>query len=286
MIQVSDHVWAHVDYDGANVGCVVGDRGVLLVESPMCPADARDWLAKVHAVTDAPILHVVTTDHHFDHSVCSGMLCESLVMHERAAAAFDAEVKGHVLDLFRTYYPDRIAEAEADLPTLESASPGITFSQRMAIDLGGVRAELIHTGGHAEGTSLLHVVPDRVVFPGDNVTYGRHAYMGEMCFSRWLAALGTTIALGPSVVVPGHGGLCGIDGVCKMHGFFLRMGEQVARGLAAGLDEDAVAAESDDLVGYFPLLPGREAMTREWVDVALRLTYREMAASACLESRL
>ena len=275
MQQVSEHVWAEVEYDGANVGFVVGERGVVLVESPMCPGDARDWLGKVRSVTGKETLFIVTTDHHFDHSVCSGMLCPNLVMHETAAAAFQTDVKGHVIELFETYYPMRVDEAKAELDVLESAKPLMAFSDRMVIDLGDVRVSLIHTGGHALGTSLIHVVEDHVLFTGDNATNGRHAYMGQMVLADWQAALDTALSLSPRVVVPGHGDLGDIAAITKMERFFALLGEIAGDAIDDGKSEDETAQLGEPLVEFFPLLPGREEMTVQWVDEALRRCYSQ-----------
>ncbi len=277
MRQVSEHVWAEVDYDGANVGCVVGERGVVMVEAPMCPSDARDWLARVRGVTDRPIRFIVTTDHHFDHAVCSSILCPDLIMHEEAAAAFEHEVKGYVEDLFLTYYAARFEEVRGDIARLEIVSPLIVFSHLMVIDLGDVRIELTHVGGHAKGTSLVYVVEDGVLFAGDNVTHGRHAYMGEMSLDAWLEALHTAAGLEPKLVVPGHGDVGDADTIHTMTRFFTRMKKHVERGIELGLTEDQVAADHADLVAFFPIPPGREAMTPEWVEEGLRRSYRELA---------
>ena len=276
MQQVSEHVWAEVDYDGSNVGMIVGERGIVLVEAPMCPTDAKDWLSKVKGVSDKPVLFVVTTDHHFDHAVCSSMLCRNIIMHEAAAVAFGREVKGRVVELFETYFSERLEEVREDVEKLETLDPLITFETSMTIDLGGVQAELIHTGGHASGTSLIHVIPDRVLFAGDNVTNGRHAYMGEMSLAKWLDALDRTAGLAPKVVVPGHGDVGDIESVHTMNRFFTRMKEIVASGIASGEDEDTVATRGADLLAFFRMQPGREEMTPQWIEEGLRLSYREM----------
>jgi len=277
MQQVSEHVWAEADYDGANVGFVVGERGVVLVEAPMCPGDARDWLGKVKSVADKEILYIVTTDHHFDHSVCSSILCRNLVMQEEAAAALDTEVKGSVEELFQTYYSERFDEIKGELADLEIIDPLLVYQNGLTIDLGDARVELIHAGGHAMGTSLILVVEDGVLFTGDNVTNNRHAYMGEMSLSSWLEALDCAATLAPVVVVPGHGDVGDIETVHMMNRFFTLMKELVSSGIADGLDEEDVADMGDELIEFFPSVPGREAMTVEWVEEGLRRSYVEMA---------
>lgn len=277
MQQVSEHVWAEVDYDGANVGFVMGERGLVLVEAPMCPGDARDWLAKVRSVSDSEILYIVTTDHHFDHSVCSSILCRNLVMQEEAAVGLDAEVKGSVEELFQTYYSERFDEIKEELGALEIIDPLVVYQNGLTIDLGDVRVELVHTGGHAKGTSLILVGEDGVLFAGDNVTNNRHAYMGEMSLGDWLEALDCAATLAPAVVVPGHGDVGDIEAIHMMNRFFTLMKELVSSGIADGLDEEDVVDMGDELIEFFPCVPGREGMTVEWVEEGLRRSYVEMA---------
>ena len=276
MQQVSEHVWAEVDYDGANVGVVVGDRGLVLVEAPMCPGDARDWLEKVRSVSDKDILYVVTTDQHFDHSVCASMLCPNLIMQADAAVGLENDVKGSVETLFKTYYPERFEEMSADIAQIEIIDPLVVFDDGLTIDLGNVRVEMIHCGGHARGTSFVFVVEDRTLFAGDNVTNDRHAYMGEMSLAEWLEALDCAATLMPKVVVPGHGDVGDIEAVHAMNRFFTRMKELVCTGIANGLMEDEVVRGGQELVSFFPIVPGREEMTPQWVEEGLRRSYQEL----------
>src|SRR5580765_5414950 len=51
----------------ANAGIVVGDDGVLVIDTLTAPLHAKAFIAAIRRVTDKPFRHVVYTHHHGDH---------------------------------------------------------------------------------------------------------------------------------------------------------------------------------------------------------------------------
>ena len=43
MKRLSEHLYAETDYDWANVGAAVTERGVVLLDCPVRPSDSRKW---------------------------------------------------------------------------------------------------------------------------------------------------------------------------------------------------------------------------------------------------
>src|SRR3954447_21624932 len=70
--QVGPGVYAAIDGPehkaGSNAGFVIGDDGVLVVDSFFNLESARALIAQIHRLTPKPIRYVVNTHYHFDHT--------------------------------------------------------------------------------------------------------------------------------------------------------------------------------------------------------------------------
>src|SRR5262245_21510086 len=69
--KIGEGVYAAISPDGSkagsNAGFVVGTNGVLVVDTFINAAPARDLLAEIRKVTNLPIRFVVNTHYHLDH---------------------------------------------------------------------------------------------------------------------------------------------------------------------------------------------------------------------------
>src|SRR5215472_9107659 len=70
--KLGDGVYAAISPDGSkagsNAGFVVGSNGVLVVDTFVSTAAARDLLAEIRKVTNLPVRFVVNTHYHLDHT--------------------------------------------------------------------------------------------------------------------------------------------------------------------------------------------------------------------------
>ena len=82
--QISDHVYANVDYEGGNVACINTEKGIVLIDTPMLPADVTDWKAFVEGLNPNGILYIIATHHHFDHIIGNHQLGGKVIMQETA----------------------------------------------------------------------------------------------------------------------------------------------------------------------------------------------------------
>ena len=62
MQEIAKNVFVEQEYEGANVGCVLTEAGAIVIDTPIIPAEARDWVDKVSQLTDT-VLYVFNTDH-------------------------------------------------------------------------------------------------------------------------------------------------------------------------------------------------------------------------------
>ncbi len=97
---------------------------------------------------------------------------------------------------------------------IEPVVPTTLFDERHELDLDGTAVHLIYVGPcHQVGDTIVHLPKEGVVFAGD-VLFRHCTPMGWTgSYEKWLQCLDLITELEPTVIVPGHGPTCGLEGV-------------------------------------------------------------------------
>jgi cyclase len=150
-------------------GFVVGDRGVLLVESMINRRLFCQVIDLIRAETDKPLRYVVNTSHHGDHSYGNHFLPDGVqvVQHENTAAfigdseKFAADVAFMEMNFGADQGIDEVRARAADILVDEDG---------WSIDLGGVRVDALYLGfGQTDGDLFVHVPSADLLFLGNPV---------------------------------------------------------------------------------------------------------------------
>jgi glyoxylase-like metal-dependent hydrolase (beta-lactamase superfamily II) len=210
--QVGAHSWYVQGLSGAastanqgfmsNAGFVVTRAGVVVFDALGTPALARKLIAEIRKVTRQPIRRVIVSHWHADHYYGA-----------QAFKATGAEIWAHEAAkpvLGSDAAADRLAQRRAILgPWIEDfrvVPADLWLSGDTDFKLGGLNFRLRHVGpAHSPEDIVMFVVEDGVLFSGDLVFKGRVPFVGDADSKAWLAALDRLLALGPRVMVPGHG---------------------------------------------------------------------------------
>jgi glyoxylase-like metal-dependent hydrolase (beta-lactamase superfamily II) len=204
--QLSENAWAYTAEGDPNSGVVIGDDGVLIVDTTATPAMAQDLIARIRAITDKPIKYVVLSHYH--------------AVRVLGASAYFAEGAQQVIASRGTY--EMIVErGEADMkseierfPRLFAGVetvPGLTwptlvFEQEITLFLGKLEVRIAHLGsGHTRGDTVVWLPQQKVLFSGDLVEYDAACYCGDAQLEQWPATLDALQALNPEKLVPGRG---------------------------------------------------------------------------------
>lgn len=207
MKQIAPNIYVEDSYRGVTVGCIVTDAGVICIDSPMLPADARDWRAQIAKRTDKPVRFVVLTDAHRDRILGVQYLGGVVVAHE---AAWD-KMK-NLGDAFRQQAADSVspcgAEAAAEVAAdLRIVLPQITFVDTLGLYLGALPVIIRHVGGATPGSLWVHLPQSNVLFMGDLLTVKYHPSAAEGDLATWLELLDQVQQKDfvAKVIVPGRG---------------------------------------------------------------------------------
>jgi cyclase len=241
------HAW--VQPDGSwwvnNAGAVGDDAGVLVIDTCATARRTHRFLTALEGATGgAQIRWAVNTHQHGDHTYGNSLLPAATVLigHEemREGLRVDPIIDG--CPAFWSPVPD--------WGPVERRLPDVTITGSTTVHVGERRVELRHPGGpaHTTGDLVAWLPDDRVLFAGDLVFAGLTplVFMGSVTGA--LAALDWLAALGPELLVPGHGPVLAggeIERVLDEHRRYYRFVlAQADSGLARGATPLQVARDA------------------------------------------
>jgi glyoxylase-like metal-dependent hydrolase (beta-lactamase superfamily II) len=191
-------------YDQA-IGAIVGDEGVLVVDTRSTHRQAREIVDELRQVTSLPVVGVIDTHHHHDHTFGNHVFRP-------------APIWGHIrcrTRLLETFERQRDAVAGApgapaglaqDLADVVCDPPDRTFEEHAIVDVAGRRVELRYLGrGHTDGDIVVSVPDCGVLFAGDLLEGGAPPWFGDGYPLDWPETASRLLELVRAAVVPGHG---------------------------------------------------------------------------------
>ncbi|HET8759851.1 MAG TPA: MBL fold metallo-hydrolase [Nitrospiria bacterium] len=199
---VAPDVYVFPGADGdANAGVVVGDQGVVVIDSSPTPETARALKAEIKRLTPKPILYVVLTHFHGDHTFSVHELAPTRgIISHVYTKDYLAE---HGADHLKQY---RAMLGEAKTQGAKVTLPTITFPDMYSIPMGKQHILLFYQGrGHTRGDIVAYLPTAHVLFTGDLAYAGRVPWMGDAYVKEWQQTLDRLAVLDVTAIVPGHG---------------------------------------------------------------------------------
>ncbi len=279
MQEIAPGVYVELEYRGANVGFVATDEGVIAVDTPILPEEARHWRRQMARVGGGkPLLYMINTDHHRGHIMGNQyFLPAPIVAHERAwrdMRGYGDNFKQRVIDSFKR---EPELQAQFSVSTMRIVRPQITFSKRLTLRKAGREMQLIHIGGHTMATAIIWLPVEGVLFVGDTVWIEEHPYMAQSSSRDWVAGLELIGQIDPAVIVPGHGPLCGLKEVDYMISFLRHMQERVREFYQKGIGKhETGAALVEDLRSWFNVPQSRRSKIHSQIKSGVGRTYEEL----------
>ena len=227
-----------------NGGFLFGKDAALLVEGFVSPAGAAFQHETLRSLSQAPVMGGLDTHYHFDHSTGNSFYgANGIALWAHAATAkrifetyaatqgvdksaiigpLEAKAKDAKTELARKHAAE-FAATRGNIFNVTNATvlalpnrPLDPAKLPVKLDLGGLTALIETYPGHS-GTDIIVRVPDQnVVYAGDLLF--NHMYPvtfdDQATLSGWRSTLKTFLSWGKDTIfVPGHGQICGPEGV-------------------------------------------------------------------------
>ncbi len=246
--KIAENVYSYADVKkmcpqnsfGANAGVVIGKEGIAVIDTLMSAKEAQRFLKDIRAVSDKPVKFVVNTHYHSDHTFGNAEFA-------RLGATIIGQEKDK--EMAEKYNPASLKNLRqrgftaADIEGTALAYPALSFSDRMEIDLGDQKIQLIYPGSSHSVDSILVYLPDqKVLFTGDILFTNYHAYMADGDLKGWLKALDYILTLDVETIIPGHGPISSKKDIREMKRYLVAFDKKAKDLCSQSKDEEYIAA--------------------------------------------
>jgi cyclase len=304
----------------SNTTIVIGERGVLVVDSCLLPSTAKQDIAQIRKWTNKPVLYVLNTHWHFDHTAGNATYAaawpgiEFIAQHHTRKIIHDfnpgamARYPGRadrfkkilaegkttdgkpLTDADRKDYEKALAGLAPVVEEFKSTTqlvPNIGFDREMTIDLGGTEVHLKFLGrGNTGGDTIAYLPKEMILATGDLVVHPV-PYMFGGFPTEFPDTLDALARIDAAVIVPGHGELLRDKTyIYKLRDMMRAVNAEIDKQVGLGKTEqetiDAVA-KNLDIAGWRKQFAGDSAEDASFFDNSFNAMVK--AAYALMKAR-
>lgn len=252
MRELASGVYLETGFEGGNVGAILTERGLLLVDAPMLPPEARAWRSTVGALDGGVIYGVVNTDYHPEHFIGNAALMPTRVWGHEAGARQIAKYKTSTLDQVAAALRKERPGLAEEITQLEIYPPELTVGERMTLHLGDRKVQVLYLPGHTPASLGVYLPAERILFAGDSIVNNEHPTMVQANTPAWIDTLRRIESMDVDLLVPGAGEPCGKDVIEPLVEYITEMRRRVSELFDAGASRRE-AVEKVGMLDYYPV---------------------------------
>jgi glyoxylase-like metal-dependent hydrolase (beta-lactamase superfamily II) len=270
-------------YFNGNTLVVIGDGGVLVVDSGDALSATRKTIAEIRRLTPLPVRFLVNTHWHWDHALGNGEYRAafpgvSIISTAATRELMDTKGRANLAEsiaaippylesLRKTLAsgarrdgtpltPGERASLQAQADDLERglqfykeaqvALPDVTFDRELTVRLGNRVVTIMAFGpGNTAGDAVVYVPDARVVASGDLIV-APTPFAYDSFIREWPTAMRRLMSLDAAIIMPGHGPVMHDWSYARLVTDLLEsIGSQVAGAVARGLSGEATREAVD-----------------------------------------
>ena len=244
MKELAPNVYAYFQAKGSwflsNAGLIVGPEYAIAVDSLATVSLTQTFINEIKKVSDRPIRFLVNTHHHGDHIWGNHLFTEAAILcHTRCR---EEALKTGIMD------PDMLTSAfpELDFHGIQLTTPHITLEKGLTFHLDDREVQLIYfKPAHTVGDLIVYLPKERVVFAGDLLFLYSTPLAFEGSFAGWIEIMDAMANLDAKSYVPGHGPLCGKEGIQECREYLALIYNEARQRFDAGMSTSDAARDID-----------------------------------------
>jgi cyclase len=249
MDKITNHIYAGFKFRGCNSGLIVTSEGIVMIDTPMVPSEAKNWLQEVKKLGE--LKYIINNEPHNDHVAGNCWLGATLIAHEGTREAIKHNQKAALEGQMGWMAPDAVP-----LPAdWHYRLPDITFSDELTLHLGKHTIKIISVPGHTPSETAVIVPEEKVVFVSDNVMPMGMPIFIDAVPDKWLVSLKKFQTLDVEKVIPGHGPVCGKEVFQAVYDNVKYVTDKTKEAIAKGISLKEIQ-EKLTFFERFPAIPG------------------------------
>jgi len=231
-VRVMENIYTIIHGDGvdSNTTFIITGEGVVVVDTRVNRAEAEKVLQIIREHTDLPVICVINTHYHGDHTFGNELFAgtHAIIAHENVRKALVGSAGQDHLERVKSF-------GVSGLDAVKIVPPNMVYRDRMELFLGGYHFMLLHPkGGHTDGDTYVYLKELRLVIAGDLVFNKKIPYMGDAYLDEWIKALQFIEDIDNEIVIPGHGDVGGKPVMIAMKHYLMNLRSLVQEQLSLG----------------------------------------------------
>ncbi|HUS94205.1 MAG TPA: MBL fold metallo-hydrolase [Patescibacteria group bacterium] len=253
MIEIGDGIFVETGFDGVNVGAILTREGIVCIDAPSYPRDARDWVIQLERVHARPIRLLILTDCHGDR-ILNTRWFHTPILSQRSVAeqlnSYEKRYPQYLLDSLYRRSPTRSRE----LPQSPVQRPSLSFTNGLSLLFPPYSINLSHWPGPTAANTWITIPEEGILFVGDSVVSGTMPIFAEMRWHDWMVSLNHLESSRDSykVVVPGRGDIGNVNAYRDMITYLQTIERTVLNHAEEGLSLADLTNKAHDLMSTFP----------------------------------
>lgn len=251
VVKVNDRIYAFLGPMGVpsahnqgymvNSTVIIGDQGVILVDTGSTDEIGRHLAKAIAKLTPKPVTHVINTHHHGDHVLGN-------IAFPAAQIISSAQCKKLVETTGQEWVNIMETLVGRKFPNTRPVPASVTYPDLSRTDgtLQGVKILFwVPKGSHSAGDMMLYLPDDKVLIGGDILVNTTTPVMRDANVKNWIETLAEAEKVDARTIIPGHGPLMTQADVKKLHTLLANFYAGVEAGYKKGLTDSEVRKTLD-----------------------------------------
>ena len=269
MQEIAENVFIETAYDWVNVGAVRTRRGIVAIDVPSYPRQARDWAMRLHTLTPRSVQYTILTDYHGDRILNARWLNAPVIAHEATAdklRSYDKRYPQLLLESLSSRNPEQGRELSQS--PVEHAS--MSFTKVMQLWKGGCEIQLVATPGPTAGSISVYLPGTGVLFTGDTLVTNMPPLLSEANTAVWLDTIQQLKNWPDPIqhIVPGRGEPCTLDELTAVADYIQTMRQRIQEHIEFQSPREEIHSYVPEFMSRYP----NTALPADWLKKQIKLS--------------